>query len=286
MKRILAIMLAIVLLLSLTACIGKKITQSFVEALEPTSAPTEAPTEAPTPEPTEEPTPEPTEEPTPEPTAEPVADKSIYCAWELVRIKTGTTEASPADYRMEMTLTFSENGTGSSFTRVFGEEETETFSFTVDGDTILAEQDGDQITITYHPEDDTISYFLEDNGEQVEMIYARKTGTDEPPQPLTEADLVGEWTVTSTSAYGISLTGDNIPEQARLGFVFKADGSATMLLNGEVQVDVGLYWKLTDAQTVEVGSAEMLVCTMTYDAQTGTLLLHQDPADFYFEKIN
>ena len=89
MKRILAIILAVLMVVSTLGCIRvkssaeekKDTVESVAESkTEETSVnnKTEAPAPEKTAEPTEEPTPEPTEEPTPEPTEEPEPDTADY----------------------------------------------------------------------------------------------------------------------------------------------------------------------------------------------------------------
>ena len=73
MKRIFAVLLALLLVMGLFGC--AKQAQPQQPTAQPTQQPTQEPTQEPAPEPTQEPVPEPTQEPTPEPTQEPAVEE-------------------------------------------------------------------------------------------------------------------------------------------------------------------------------------------------------------------
>ncbi len=92
MKRIVAVLLALLLVLALFGC-----SKQDQPTPQPTQQPTSEPTPQATPEPTQEPTPEPTQQPTPEPTSEPTPEQPADEEWDF----TVQVERSEQEFKAE-----------------------------------------------------------------------------------------------------------------------------------------------------------------------------------------
>lgn len=254
MKRYLTLALAVIMMLSLLACGGK----TEEPAAEP--AVVEQPTEAPT------------EEPAPE-------AKGIVDTWTLTSMVGEGVTMDAAAFGLTMTFTFNEDGT--VVVVAYGEEENDTYTFA--DNTLVIVSEGTEIPGTYDPETDTI--VLEQDGVKLSLARGGEPEVKETataaPAVKGDVETVGTWTLTKALVSGVEVTAETMGQS--MEFTFNADGSASMVYNGE-GTD-GLNWAEAD------GIVKLTAYgTDLYDFRYNdvTLVLHesQSGVDMIFEKLN
>ena len=249
MKKITALLLALVLTLGCFAACGKEDPASVESGKEATPEPvaeqTPAPTEDPTQEPAEEPTPEPAEEPTPDGyrlEREPGTNQlSIYWTKDEIDFETSdmwiwyegkdgqSYPMYPCDYGAVVVINVPENVEEVGFivrTDVTDVGGTSWGSATkdVEEDRFVKMNGGD------------VSVFLKSGDETIYDSEEMSVGPASDPKP--EDVLIGSWTVTNAFVKnGNNVTVINLIEETFYGiqilYVFHENGTADVITNGQ-----------------------------------------------------
>lgn len=97
--------------------------------------------------------------------------------------------------------------------------------------------------------------------------------------PASDGEITGTWVLSKAKVSGLELNASDLGVD--MSFTFKADGSGSMVNDGET-VD-GIEWKL-EGNTVKLGAGGQVLYDLTFDGST--LLLHEPESgvDLIFTK--